>query len=83
MAGFAYYVIQRNDTTNDSIFHRSGGMQGVYSKMHFILGWLSSGINPNSELWSSGYTLAHRTPILLDIRILRIVQGIYLKLQPL
>ena len=33
MAGFAYYVIQRNDTTNDSIFHMSGGMQGVYSKM--------------------------------------------------
>ena len=22
---FAYYIIQRNDTTNDSIFHMSGG----------------------------------------------------------
>ena len=30
---FAYYVIQRNATTNDSIFHMSGGMQGVYSKI--------------------------------------------------
>ena len=29
----AYYVIQRNDTTSDSIFHMSGGMQGVYSKV--------------------------------------------------
>ena len=25
----AYYVIQRNDNTNDSLFHMSGGMQGV------------------------------------------------------
>ena len=33
MAGFAYYVIQRNDTINDSIFHMSNGMQGAYSKM--------------------------------------------------
>ena len=33
MAGFAYIVIQRNDTTYDNIFHMSGGMQGVYSKM--------------------------------------------------
>ena len=33
MAGFAYYVIQRNDTINDSIFFMSNGMQGVYSKM--------------------------------------------------
>ena len=33
MAGFAYYVIQRNDTINDNIFHKSDGMQGVYSKM--------------------------------------------------
>ena len=30
---FTYYVIQRNDTTNDSIFHMTGGMRGVYSKM--------------------------------------------------
>ena len=30
---FAHYVIQRNDTINDGIFHMSGGMQGVYSKM--------------------------------------------------
>ena len=46
MAGFAYYVIQRNDTTNDSIFHMSGGMQGVYSKMLgvvrilFLVSWV-------------------------------------------
>ena len=33
MAGFAYYVIQRNDAINDSIFHMSNGMQGAYSKM--------------------------------------------------
>ena len=43
---FAYYVIQRNDTTNDSIFHMSGGMQGVYSKMLgvvrilFLVSWV-------------------------------------------
>ena len=33
VAGVAYYVIQRNDTINDSIFHMSNGMQGAYSKM--------------------------------------------------
>ena len=33
MAGCAYYVIQRNDTTNVSIFHMSDSMQGVYYKM--------------------------------------------------
>ena len=33
VAGFAYYVMQRNDTINDSIFHMSNGMQGAYSKM--------------------------------------------------
>jgi len=34
MAGFAYYVIQRNDTTNDnSFFFMSDGDQGNYSKM--------------------------------------------------
>ena len=33
MAGFAYYVIQRNDTINDSIFNMSNGMQGAYSKL--------------------------------------------------
>ena len=27
MPGFAYYVIQRNDTINDSIFDMSNGMQ--------------------------------------------------------
>ena len=32
---FAYYVIQSNDTTNDSIFHISGGMQAFYSKILF------------------------------------------------
>ena len=32
MAGFAYHVIKRN-ATNDSIFHMSDGMQGVYSKI--------------------------------------------------
>ena len=41
MAGFAYYVIQRNDTTNDSIFHMSGGMQGVYSKILGGVNYLS------------------------------------------
>ena len=30
---FAYYAIPRNNTTNDSISHMSGGMQGVYSEM--------------------------------------------------
>ena len=34
MAGFAYYVIKRNDTINDSIFHISNGMQEAYSKVH-------------------------------------------------
>ena len=33
MSGFEYYVIQRYDTINDSIFHMSNGMQGAYSKM--------------------------------------------------
>ena len=33
MAGFAYYVIQRNYNINDSIFHTSNGMQRAYSKM--------------------------------------------------
>ena len=43
---FVCYVIQRNDTTNDSIFHMSGGMQGVYSKMLggvrllFLVSWV-------------------------------------------
>ena len=32
MVIFAYYVIQRIDTTNDTIFHLLDGMQGVYSK---------------------------------------------------
>ena len=30
---FAYYIIQRNDTTIESIPNMSGGMQGVHSKM--------------------------------------------------
>ena len=30
---FAYYVIQRNDISNDCILHMSGGMQGVNSKV--------------------------------------------------
>ena len=30
MAGFAYYVTQRNDTINDSIFHMLNGMQGAF-----------------------------------------------------
>ena len=30
---FAYYIIQRKDTTNDNTFHMSDGIQGVYSKM--------------------------------------------------
>ena len=37
VAGFAYYVIQRNDTTNGSIFHMSDGMQGVYNSDSFYL----------------------------------------------
>ena len=28
-----YYVIQHNDSTKDSIFHITVGMQGVYSKI--------------------------------------------------
>ena len=33
MAGFAYYVIQHNDTARDSIFVMLESTQGVYSKM--------------------------------------------------
>ena len=33
MSGFAYYVIQRNGSTNDSIFLMLDGMKGDYSKM--------------------------------------------------
>ena len=41
MADLAYYVIQRNATTNDSTLRMSDGMRGVYSKMigsHLIFG---------------------------------------------
>ena len=33
MTVFAYYGIQRNDTTNEIIFHTPDGMQGVNFKM--------------------------------------------------
>ena len=33
LAGFEYHVIQRNETTHDSIFHMSVGMQGVHSQV--------------------------------------------------
>ena len=36
MAGFVYYVIQLNDTTNDSIFHMPGGMQGVIPRSYVL-----------------------------------------------
>ena len=50
MAGFAYYVIQRNDTINDSIFHMSNGMQGAYSKMLGLVYWnLDSGMEANGS----------------------------------
>ena len=53
VAGFAYYVIRRNDTINDSIFHRSNGMQGAYSKMLcvvrilFLVCWVRD-LNPQT-----------------------------------
>ena len=54
---FAYFVIQLNDTTNDNIFHMSGGVQGVYSKMlgvGRILFLVDFRIYAsNSKLWSS------------------------------
>ena len=41
MAGFAYYAIQRNDTTNDSIFHMSDGIL-------FLVSWVRE-TGPNTK----------------------------------
>ena len=46
--GFAYYVIQRNGTTNDSIFHLSDGMQVGIPRcwmMFALYSWLVRGLN--------------------------------------
>ena len=44
---FAHKRNQRNDTTNDSIFHVSDGMQGVYSKMLGVVRILISDVDPD------------------------------------
>ena len=60
MAGCAYYVIQRNDTTNVSIFHMSDSMQGVYSEIlgvvHilFLVSWVRD-FNPKTLVTNNIY----------------------------
>ena len=67
MTGFAYYVIQRNDTINDSIFHRSNGMQGAYSKMLgvvrilFLVCWV---LDFDPQTLSCGQVATHLTTAL-------------------
>ena len=43
MVGFAYYVIQRNDITNDNIFHKSFNQSWVQVKIRDIK--IKSGIS--------------------------------------
>ena len=71
---FAYFVIQLNDTTNDSILHMSGGMQGVYSKMLGVVRilFLVSRVNTHylmETTWFQDQLLlgpAYATPKVLD-----------------